>query len=194
MKDFFHKYSYSIVKMFVNQFAISAFGSVLAMAATASGSDGLTLAVSIGAIIFYLFLLYVMTWEIGAKDRVSVDIGKKKYRPFTGVVLSLLANIPNFIIGILFALGAFLEIDILRFISRIAYIVLEGMYLGITTVLPFGWEQSGALALQDSSVAIYFIITLPAIITCGLAYFLGHHNVKFTTLFDYKDPNQKKKK
>ena len=32
MKTFFQQYSYSIVKMFVNQFAISLFGTLLAMA------------------------------------------------------------------------------------------------------------------------------------------------------------------
>ncbi len=194
MKEFFHKYSYSIVKMFVNQFAISIFGSVLAMATTSANNDVLTLVVSIGAVMFYLFLLYVMTWEIGAKDRVSVDLGKKEYRPLTGALLSLIANIPNLIIAITFALGTVFKSDMARFISRIAYILLEGMYLGITSALPFGWSESGALPLYDSSVAIYFLMTLPAIITCGLAYFLGHKNVKFTTLFDYKAPDQTKKK
>ncbi len=194
MKDFFRKYSYSIVKMFVNQFAISIFGSVLAMATASSGNDVLTLVVSIGAVIFYLFLLYMMTWEIGAKDRVSVDLGKKEYRPLTGALLSLIANIPNFIIAILFAAGVIFKSDMTRFVSRIAYILIEGMYLGIMSVLPFGWLESGVRPLYDSSILAYFLLTVPAIVTCGLAYFLGHKNVKFTTLFDYKDPNQTKRK
>ena len=74
MKAFFSKYSYSIVKMFVNQFAISIFGSVLAMATASAGNDLLTLIVSCFAIVFYLFLIYTMVWEIGAKDKISVDV------------------------------------------------------------------------------------------------------------------------
>ena len=76
MKNFFEKYSYSTIKMFVNQFAISIFGAVLAMAATAAGNNILTIVVSSFAILFYLFLIYTMTWEIGAKDKISVDTGR----------------------------------------------------------------------------------------------------------------------
>lgn len=193
MKEFFHKYSYSIVKMLVNQFAISIFGSVLAMATASADNDVLSIVVSIGAIMFYLFLLYVMTWEIGAKDRVSVDIGKKEYKPLTGAWLSLVANIPNFIIAIAFTIGVIVKSDMTRFISRLAYIITEGMYLGLLSTLPIGWQANGVPPLHDYAI-FYFIITLPAIITCALAYFLGHKNIKFTTLFDYKAPNQGKKK
>ena len=45
MGDFFHKYGYSIVKMFVNQFALSLFGSTLAMATLAAKNDTLTILV-----------------------------------------------------------------------------------------------------------------------------------------------------
>ena len=105
MKAFFHKYGYSIVKMFLTQIVISMFGASLAMATVSSGNPSLTIVVSICAVLFYLFLLYVMVWEIGAQDKISVDVGKKEYKPLTGVVLSLLANIPNFIIAILFTVG-----------------------------------------------------------------------------------------
>ena len=57
MKSFFHKYNYSIIKMFVNQFAISLFGATLALATTSSKNDALTVTVSVCAVVFYLFLL-----------------------------------------------------------------------------------------------------------------------------------------
>ena len=62
MKDFIAKYSHSIVVMFVNQIVISLFGSSLAMATISTENDILTILVSIGAVLFYLFLLYIMTW------------------------------------------------------------------------------------------------------------------------------------
>ena len=102
MKNFLHNYSYSSVKMFVNQFAISIFGAMLSMASTAAQNDTLAFWCSILSIVFYLFLIYTQAWELGAKDRISVDIGKKEYKPLTGLWTSVLANVPNFLIAIAF--------------------------------------------------------------------------------------------
>ena len=90
MRKFFHDYSYNIVKMFVNQFAISIFGVSLTFATTSAhgesqGFDTLTVVVSILSVLFYLFLIYTLAWEIGAKDKISVDAGKKPYRPHLGI-------------------------------------------------------------------------------------------------------------
>ena len=185
MKEFFHKYGYSIVKMFVNQVAISLFGSTLAMATLSSENDTLTALVSAGAVFFYMFLLYIMTWEIGAKDRISVDIGKKEYKPLTGIIMSLIANIPTFILFILFAIYSNTSSNVLGAIVAISRIIIEGMFVGLMAVVKIGEN-----ALHDVWWA-YLVITLPAIVTCGLAYFLGHKNFRFTSWFNYKDPNKK---
>jgi len=198
MKAFFHKYNYSIIKMFVNQFAISLFGSTLAMATASSKNNALTIVVSICAIIFYLFLLYVMTWEIGAKDRVSFDTGKMAYKPLTGAWLSLLANIPNFIIAGAFTIGYPSMIANVEWganlcaVMQIALFIFEGMYLGLLTV--FRLPVNGIMRQLNQIWWSYFLVIIPAVLICALAYYLGHKNVRFTSLMVYKDPNQKKKK
>ena len=184
MKDFFHKYGYSIVKMFVNQFAISLFGSTLAMATISADNNVLTALVSVGAVIFYMFLLYIMTWDIGAKDRVAVDIGKKEYKPFTGFIMSIIANIPTFILALIFTLASLTSSDTLAAIVDITRIVIEGMYVGLMAVI-----KIGDAPLHDIWWS-YIAISLPAILICGLAYFLGHKNFRFTSMFNYKDGNK----
>ena len=185
MKPFFRQYSYSMVKMFVNQFAISIFGAVLAMA-TFKAHRGITIAVSVCAIVFYLFLLYTMTWEIGAKDRVSVDSGKKAYRPHTGLTLSLFANMPNFLLALIFTVS-YPFMGTQRWAGNLAAIVtvianiLEGMYLGLITSISIGGVVMQRLWWT------YFLITVPALLISWLAYYLGYKNIKYTTLFDYKD-------
>ena len=109
MKNFFSKYSYAMVKMFVTQFAIGLFGAVLSFAASSVGGNESTtlsgtertllIVVSSFAILFYLFLIYTSIWEIGAKDKISADVGKLKIKPWLGLVISLLANLPNFIVA-----------------------------------------------------------------------------------------------
>ena len=111
MKKFFHDYSYNIVKMFVNQFAISIFGVSLTFATTSAhgestGFDTLTVVVSLLSVLFYLFLIYTLMWEVGAKDRIHVDMGKMKKHPHTGLIMSIIANIPNFIIAIMFTVAS----------------------------------------------------------------------------------------
>ena len=56
--SFFKKYSYIIVKLFLNQFAISLFGIGLAFASSYSKNNTLLLVSSIFSVIFYLFLEY----------------------------------------------------------------------------------------------------------------------------------------
>ncbi len=198
MKAFFHKYSYSIVRMFLYQFAISLFGATLAMATTASKSTATTIVVSVCAILFYLFLLYVLTWEIGAQDKISVDVGKKEYKPFTGFVLSAIANIPNFIIAILFTIG-YPSLarggewgSNLCAVLKVFLFIFEGMYLGLLTAIRI--PVNGTVQQLNNLWWPYFLIVIPAIITCGIAYYLGHKNIHFTSIMIYKPPKQKKKK
>ena len=191
MKNFLHNYSYSSVKMFVNQFAISIMGAMLSMA-TVNTEDAIVIFVSIFAIAFYLFLIYTQAWELGAKDKISVDIGKKEYKPLTGLAVSAVANIPNFIIAItfFFVLQVFPMSEVaanVRTIASLFNMLLEGMYLGVLTTVKIG--ERTLLTFWW----MYFLITIPAMLTSWLAYYLGHKNKKFTTLSDYQAPKANKK-
>ena len=193
MKNFLHDYSYSTIKMFVNQFAISLFGAMLSMATTAAENDGLAIVLSCLAIVFYLFLIYTLIWEVGAKDRISVDIKKKTKHIHTGVIIALIANIPNFLIAIAYSIGhPFMATEkwagTLCMISSFLTMLFEGMYLGIITTV----EVSGNLL--NHYWWTYFVITIPAILVSWAAYYFGFKNKKMTTLFDYRNPDKTKRK
>ena len=192
MKNFLHNYSYSAVKMFVNQFVMSLFGSMLSMATTAANNNKLAMIVSILAILFYMFLLYTLSWEIGAKDRISVDMGKMSYHPHTGLAVSALANIPNFLIALIYAIGTpFAQLKwggTMCALAKFLTMLFEGMYLGVTTTLSIGGTTLHFFWWT------YFLVIIPALITSWIAYFLGFKNKKFTTLFDYQSPNKTKKR
>ncbi len=189
MKAFFNKYSYDTIRMFVNQFAISIFGSLLAMATSFSGNSTLTFFVSCFAIAFYLFLIYTMTWEVGAKDKISVDAGKKPYKPMTGLYMALLANIPNFIIAIVYTIAyPFMSTaawagNTAAFAS-IASLIIQGMYRGIimtvkiagTPLMNIWWT--------------YFLIIVPSLFISWLSYFLGHRNFRFFAFITQKNNKQ----
>ena len=193
MKGFFKQYSYSIIKMFVNQFAISIFGVVLAMAAAAASNDILMLIVSIFSIAFYLFLIYTMTWEIGAKDRISVDIGKKPYRPHTGLLISLVANIPNLLIALLYSIaypfmGAHKWAGNMNAIINVVSALIEGMYRGLLVTIH---QPSGGEPILNMWWT-YFVIVIPALITAWIAYFAGFKNFRMFAQYFNKKQNSDK--
>ena len=163
--------------MFVNQFAISIFGSVLAMATASAGNDLLTLIVSCFAIVFYLFLIYTMVWEIGAKDKISVDVGKKTYRPHTGALMALVANIPNFIIAIVYT-AVYSKMSTVAFaantaaVTRVASVLIQGMYLGTITTAKVAGQY------LNHYWWTYFLIIIPSVVTAWLAYIAGHNNFR----------------
>ena len=197
MKGFFHDYLYSVVKMFINQFAIAIFGTSLTFATTHahledSGFDVLTFIVSIFSVIFYLFLIYTLTWEIGAKDRISVDVGKKPYRPHLGLLLSFLANLPNIIIAIIYFIATVSGAENMMFVVRLIGSLLQGMFFGmlITVELPLG--ASGAYVAANTHWPTFFIIIIPALITCWIAYYMGHRNIKIFASLTGKDTASKK--
>ncbi len=191
MKEFFHKYSYSMIKMLLTQIVISIVGLMLSMA-TVSASSSVAIAVSIFAILFYLFLIYTLVWEIGAKDKISVDVGKKAYKPFTGLWMSLIANIPNIVLALILAISRLFisnvdgkELTGLGILSVIAN-VLQGMYFGAISAIKL---PSGKF-LSDVWWT-YFLIIIPALVISFLAYYLGHRNFRFFGSFTNKKKESK---
>ena len=191
MRKFFDRYSYSIVKMFINQFALGLFGAVLAMA-TAKNAV-LSIVVGIFSILFYLFLIYTVTWDVGAKDKISIDCGKLKPRPYLGILLSLIANVPNLIIAILYTVFrvALPENGDIAAVIRVIAFYFEGMYQGIMSKITIGTQ-----IVDGAEVGIrmfeywwsYFVIIIPAVLVTGIAYWLGIKNALYNKMMEYQYP------
>ena len=173
MKKFFHDYFYSIVKMFINQFAIAIFGIAL-FVPTFKELTTLCLVASAFSVVFYLSLIYMVIWEVGAKDRISVDVGKKPKRIHLGLWLSLIANVPNLILA-----TVCIAFPNLRAIPTL----LQGMYWGLISKITLPLGIDGAFVPISQFWPTYFIIVIPALLTCWLGYCLGHNNFKISSLF-----------
>ncbi len=180
------KYSYSAVKLFVSQIAISVFGLVLAIACAKIGKT-MQVVSSVGAVVFYLFLIYTAMWEVGSKDKFGIEYGKFEAKPLTGLWIGLLANCLNLLLALVitvclvFADGGVLS-SIGGLSSSIA-IFIEGMYSGILTL------KIGELPLNSFAIS-YFIITIPAIVTSALAYYFGTKGYHFTKIMVPENPEE----
>ena len=189
MRNFFSRYSYGMVRMFINQFAIGLFGAVLSFAAMMGAKDTqsnvLTIIAGVFSVLFYLFLIYTVAWEIGAKDRISIDCGKLKSRPYRGIIISLLANIPSFILAIVHAVALFVPPvnDLVEVISRfIASLFIDGMYFGFLSVIKVGGVEITRLWWT------YFVVIIPAVLVSGIAYYIGTKNIHFTKMLEQQYP------
>ncbi len=175
MKQFFKNYSYDALKMFLNQFGTAIFGFALALAASKAQSVVLRNVTGGFAVLFYLFLLYTMTWDMGFRDRVSVLQGKKSRNVFRGLLVSLLANSINFLFAVCIAFGHLFNgvsfFSSLGGIASIAALILEGMYTGLLANHLFGNPL-------NSYWWIWFLILIPALLTCTVAYNMGLNDWK----------------
>lgn len=179
MKEFFKRYSYQSVLLFVIQIAIAMFGLVLSLAAGMAKNEVLKIVTSAFSVIFLLFVQYLEVWKVGAEDRVSIDLGKRKKDMSVPLKMWLLSNSVNLLLAVLFTLGVFVQpLEVLKTSSVVALLV-EGMYTGLLSL------EVGGVTL-NTKWFMYFIITLPSLITVFIAYLLGIKNVTFKSLFNKK--------
>ncbi len=175
MINFLKEYSYSIFKMFVNQLGMMIFGLVLSMATWQN--DWLFLGASIFGAIFYMVLLYTMTWDIGYAEKIRIDAKRMKYSPLKGLYMSLAANSLNFLLAIFAIVGYYgggtLEggpvwaINMYGIAKSIA-VFIQGMYSGIVGTL-FPTNPWGLIA-----------IIVPSLAVCTLAYLAGVEGFRLT--------------
>ena len=179
MKAFLKEQSYNMVKLFLNQIALTVFGTVLAL--STSKNDSLLLASSIFSIIFFLALNYTSCWDIGAKDKIRVDSGRLGAMPSKGFFISLGANIPNLLLALLMGIGVLANTEVSQSMSVICNALLRllnGMYLGALSLFETAAAENGI------SVGwwIFIIITLPSMLVGWLSYYLGYKNIR---IFDF---------
>lgn len=186
MSEFMKKYSYSSVKLFVSQMALSLFGLVLAIACAKIGKT-MQVVTSVGAVVFYLFLIYTSIWEIGSKDKFGIEYGKFKSNPLIGLYIGLLANSLNLLLAFLITFGlSFGDGGALSTIGALCgsiAVFIEGMYSGILSIHVGG-------APLNSYWYPYFLITIPAIATSALAYYMGIKGIHIAKFMVPENPEE----
>ena len=131
------------------------------------------------AVVLYMFLIDVDMWYLGAEDKLRVDAGRQKKNPFKGFLLGLIAEIPSFVLGILYAVSSMLYTYYQAYpagtfwgksviITWGGTFIWEGMYHGFSRVVLGGWIP-----------LFYLLIPLLPVAFAGLTYWLGLINSPF---------------
>ena len=182
IKEFFSEYGKIVSKIIINHIAMTVFGIIVLI--STSKSRVLFHASGALAILMYMFLLYMIMWELGAQNKVRVEAGRIKKDRWLGLKISLVANslfilvslvemilwffvTPDAVTGVNNACG------VLKIIMNYVY----GMYLSISSLAPnFG--------------AMHLLLAIPAILCCTLSYLAGLSGMK--CIFPDKKENKKK--
>ena len=179
---FFVSHSYEVIRLFLNQIAMSVFGLILfgaALGLSDNQSGVWTVLASVFAVAFYLYILFATVRDLGAKDGIKIESGREKYDCLKGMKLGLWAQVPNlcFVLllwgGILISLcGASTVGDSIYALSYIAvHSFLQAVYIGIVDViLPDVLSNRGEMAL---AALVMLLVSIPAVITCWLGYLAG---------------------
>lgn len=187
MKEFFQRYSYESVRLFLNQLAIGIFGCVLALAAGMAEDAALRLITSIFAVVFFLFLQFSSSWRIGAEDRLSMDLGKRKKDLWVPFKIWLLANSLNFLLALLMTFAFIFDggfVDGVGSVATAIKLIIDGMYTGILAL------KIGGVTL-NSLWYMHFLTALPSLGIIYASYICGLKNVAFGGLFSYNGTDRK---
>lgn len=188
MINFLKGYSYDIFKMFVNQLGMTMFGLVLSMATNTN--DTLFIISSVFSIVFYLVLLYTMTWDIGYAEKIRIEGKRMKYHPEKGFVLSLCANILNLLLGIIITISYYCATTLIPAAEGSAIMVpgapesvvnIYGIARSIATLLE-GMYGGVINCLFVNKPWVFILIVFPAVITCGIAYIMGVKGRRITRM------------
>ena len=184
---FFKENSYNVVKVFINQIGITIFSFVLYFSIASFKENNMQLyhklmiAISAFAMLFFFVLLYTSAWDLGSADKIRIESKKAEKNVFKGALITLCANIGNFILsGVVLLTVAFDIKGAFAAFSGVCYtiyILFNGMYNGLIRnglMLINSTEEPHALL---SSVGFFAILILP-IIASHIGYVFGLKNIK----------------
>lgn len=192
MKNFFKENGKTVISLFLNQFGAIVFALMLSLAIVHVENKAIITLCCMLAIGFYLYLIYLLMWERGAKDRLRVDGRRLEPCQHKGLKIGLAAAAPSVLFLILFCIfiGIFAASKSEVFLNlsgvfRIIVMILEAMYLPILQMLVPGTDTAVEIVLN---VLLMLVFHAPAVFVTWLSYYFGYHG-KFMSRA-YKAPKK----
>ena len=196
----FKENSYDIVRLYVNQLGIMIFSMLLNISVgvlkNESLASTLSVIVSVFSIGFYLTLIYYVIWEIGAKDKIRVDGGRAEPCKSKGLVMSLFANVPNLVLGLLTIISLSIFMvggnEVVYSVFLIVNLLMRwhaSMFLGVIGVIaPLGESVGTDINYTAYLVQAILFTVLPliSVLVTHLGYTLGFKEKKLFSFLTNK--------
>ena len=197
---FIKQNSYDIVKFFIYQVGIAIFSIALltAVSSAIDQDEGLRstmkLVVSILAAGFYIMLVYMVSWEEGAKDRIRIDGGKIQGDRFKALKIALIANLPNFVFSGVAVISSLLYADgnvwtTVHGIFLPIIGLIESMYIGLIQFILSNVVPNTSTYYFWQSLC-FFLFPLLIVASAHLGFTLGDKNFKIFGFAGKKAPKK----
>jgi len=196
------EYGKTIRRLWLNLFGAVVFGFMLAgLAANLAEkypSKASLIYIISGVIgtVFYLYLLYFVIWEVGAKDRIKVDGGRIGPRPHQGLKIALVYSLPMIIPGVVYLIAALLrEVasvnnGVVNAVSNVSALIA---YVFSMPFVGFAFELFGQLGKhiaesgQTLPYSVFLLLsTIPAVILIWGMYWCGYNGKLMSRVFKPK--------
>ena len=180
---FIKENSYDIVKLIINQVGITIFSLVLLFTAQGANLPAVFKPIfSVFSTLFYFALLYTVSWEFGAKDKIRIDAGRYSASKGKGILLGLAANAFNILLGIVSIVSMVIHMmtnaqwladlfGVANILMRFILAMYIGMIQSMTTAL------SGNVDFLVESI-LYLVFPLVAVAVVGFGYFMGAKDLR----------------
>lgn len=172
IKDFFSKYGGVIGKIIINHIAMSIFGLMVCFPTV--GKPVLFWGACILAIGMYMFLMYMIMWELGAKEQVDIEYGRMKKDKLMGLKISLVANSLFIVISILIFILSFVVTDEPSGVNNVYSVLAASMQLFFQSI----YMPIITVAYKANFTLICLLMTIPGILCCTLSYLAGVSGMK----------------
>lgn len=194
--------SNDIVKLLINQVGIAIFSLVLYTAVSAIEDEALvgriTVIVSVFATLFYFALIYTAAWDFGARDKIRINSGKLERTRARGAFISLIANIPNFLLALLAVISMLLFISggsnaansVFSAINLLVYFTNTMFFGAIQGIFAFLKNDADIYFLCQS--VGYFVAPIFTVLVTHLGYELGLREFRIFKLLTASSTGEKK--
>lgn len=186
---------YYIIKMLLNQFGATFLGLMLSLATSKGQGEPnwiLVLAGSSLAILLYMYLQYTVMWDLGARDIIRVEAHRAEYKPFIGLKMTMLANIPNALIAVGVIIGSLFGSE-----SGFTQYEWAGSIGVVCRAIGACWEamyNGFVMNFAPHNPFVWLLMLVPPLFAGGMGYFAGMKGFAPIGLLGIKDKNKNNKK
>ena len=186
---------YYIVKMLLNQFGATFLGLMMSLVTSRGMGEAnpvLVLGGSLLAIILYVYLQYTVMWDLGARDIIRVEGKRAEYKPFIGLKMTALANIPNAVIALGVVIGSVFGSE-----NGLAQLEWAGSIGVVCRAIGIFWEamfNGFVMLFAPHNPIIWVLMLIPPLFAGGMGYFAGLKGFAPIGLLGIKPKNKNGKK
>jgi len=182
MREFWSKNGRSVLKLYINQIAMSVFGLMVIGASGASEGYLLILAASVISVGLYLFIIYSMMWEAGAKAAAKTlraeDAGVKKTE--TPFFIVLFGSAVNIILYVIYTAAKLTDTPSVGGLMEIFIKMTNAIYMGFEAIL---YTEN---VIMRTPPYYHFLTLLPLFIVGMTAYYLGASEISIMRKLGFK--------